>query len=141
MTVSVTPAGASEATVRSFTANVNPGAVFGRTTELISITNATSVTRGTWVVRLHDIYGNALTSSPAGSVDIKAEMVLQSTTKSSTLFGSLPAADASADAISITLGSDSTQIGLLTLQYLGTITGTYTEIVRGRCCCYRRFEL
>jgi len=126
VTVSVTPAGASEATVRSFTANVNPGAVFGRTTELISITNATSVTRGTWVVRLHDIYGNALTSSPAGSVDIKAEMVLQSTTKSSTLFGSLPAADASADAISITLGSDSTQIGLLTLQYLGTITGTYT---------------
>ena len=98
MTVSVTPAGASEATVRSFTANVNPGAVFGRTTELISITNATSVTRGTWVVRLRDIYGNALTSSPAGSVDIKAEMVLQSTTKSSTLFGSLPAADDSADA-------------------------------------------
>ena len=126
VTVSVTPAGATAATVRSFTAVVSPGAVVGSTTKLISITNATSVTRGTWVVRLYDRYGNALTSSPAGSVDVKAEMILQSTTKSSTLFGSLPVVSNSADAISITLGSDGTQIGLVTLQYLGTITGTYT---------------
>ena len=126
VTVSVTPAGATEATVRSFTAVVSPGAVVGSTTKLISITNATSVTRGTWVVRLYDRIWKRPDFFPAGSVDVKAEMICKSTTKSSTLFGSLPVVSNSADAISITLGSDGTQIGLVTLQYLGTITGTYT---------------